>query len=421
VKLNHPEGVNGMIIQTLKGFRDFLPQEAKKRQYVINTLKDVFELYGFEPLETPALEYDEILTGKYGEEGEKLMYRFEDHGKRKVAMRYDQTVPLARVIAQYQNDLPMPFKRYQIQPVWRAENTQKGRYREFIQCDIDTIGSSSALSDAEIIAAAITAYKTLGFKNFKILINDRMVFEGLSVETITVIDKLKKIGELGVCTELVERKIIKSFEEAKNLLQSIVDQKPTERLLEIFSLLEKLGIEKSSIEFSPTLARGLDYYTGMIFEVESPDYPGGSLLGGGRYDTLIGMFADKQIPAVGLAVGFDRTIEAMEALNLFPQELTESSTKALVTIFGNEFLDKSLAITSLLRNNGINTEIYSGEIKINNPLEKQLKYADKKQIPYVIIIGPEEAEKDMVTVKNLKTREQRILNQSDLLSLFDNF
>ena len=182
-------------VQTLKGFRDFLPKEAKKREYAINTLKTVFESYGFEPLETPAIEYEELLIGKYGEEGDKLIYKFEDNGKRKVALRYDQTVPLARIITQYQNDLPMPFKRYQIQNVWRAENTQKGRYREFVQCDIDTVGSPSSKADAEIIACAFEYIKKLGFKNVKVLVNDRLAFNNLKPTLISAIDKLEKIGK----------------------------------------------------------------------------------------------------------------------------------------------------------------------------------------------------------------------------------
>src|SRR6185369_14683343 len=246
--------------QTLKGFRDFLPAEARKRQYVINTLKSVFESYGFEPLETPVLEYEEVLMGKYGDEGDQLMYRFEDNGKRRVAMRYDQTVPTARVVAQYANTLTFPFKRYQIQPVWRAENPQKGRYREFYQCDIDTIGVDSPLADAEIVATAINACKKLGFKNFKILLNDRTVFEGLSIQAITTIDKLKKIGEDGVCRELVERKTADSIEAAKNILQALINRPLPDRLKEIFSALEDLGIDKEIVEFSPTLARGLNYY-----------------------------------------------------------------------------------------------------------------------------------------------------------------
>lgn len=393
-----------MKAQTLKGFRDFLPQQAKKRQYVINTLRSVFESFGFEPLETPALEYEEVLLGKYGEEGDKLMYRFEDNGKRRVALRYDQTVPLARVVAEKGNELVMPFKRYQIQPVWRAENTQKGRYREFVQCDIDIVGVNPPLSDAEIIAATIDAYKKIGFKNFKVLLNDRNVFEGLTTQAVIIIDKLKKIGADGVCKELVEKNIAKDLEDAKNILQSITDKKPTERLEEIIKILANFGIEKSQIEFAPTLARGLDYYTGVIIEIECPDYPVGSLAGGGRYDNLIGMFTGNNIPAVGLAFGFDRTIEAMDSLDLFPKNITESSTKVLVTIFNAELKQKSLEIIALLRAQNIASEIYLDETA---KMEKQLKYANAKQIPYVVVIGPEEVEKNVVTLKNMQTREQQ--------------
>lgn len=398
-----------MNIQTLKGFRDFVGKEARKRQFVIQALKEVFDSYGFEPLETPALEYEEILMGKYGEEGDKLMYRFEDLGGRKVAMRYDQTVPTARFVAEYLNTLAMPFKRYQIQPVWRAENTQKGRYREFIQCDADIIGIDSALSDSEIISLLGKAYEKLGFKDAKILINDRSVFEGLSTSAITAIDKLKKIGEDGVCQEMVDRGITSSKEEAYNLLQSVTQKEPTERLKNIFKQLELLGIKNYS--FSPTLARGLDYYTGVIFEVESPEYPVGSLGGGGRYDELIGMFAGRKIPAVGFAIGFDRTLEAMEALDLFPEELNAASAKVLVTIFSRELEQKSLEVISQLRSNNIYTELWSDP---DSKMEKQLKYADAKDIPFAVIIGPEEAEKDMVTLKNLKTREQKQLPLADL-------
>ncbi len=374
----------------------------------------MFERCGLEPLEPPVLEYEEILAGKYGDEGDQLMYRFEDNGKRRVALRYDQTVPTARVVAQYGSAsspqgaplLPIPFKRYQIQPVWRAENTQKGRYREFVQCDIDTIGIDSALSDAEIIATAVEFCKKLGFKNFKVLINDRKVFEKLSTQAIITIDKLKKIGEDGVCEELVKKQIVGSTAEAKITLQELLDREPTERLIEIFKALEQLGVDQDVVEFSPTLARGLNYYTGMIFEIEVADYPVGSICGGGRYDELIGMFADRQIPAVGLALGFDRTIEAMEALGLFPTDVEKSSTQVLVTIFSEDLKQKSLEIASKLRNENINAEIYLGEIKEKNALEKQLKYADAKAIPYVIILGQKEIEKNSLTLRNMQTREQ---------------
>src|SRR5260221_8641367 len=400
-----------MNIQTLKGFRDFLGVEARKRQYMMQTLKRVFESYGFEPLETPALEYEEILIGKYGEEGDKLMYRFEDNGQIRVALRYDQTVPTARFVAQYANSLPMPFKRYQMQPVWRAENTQKGRYREFMQCDADIVGLNSPLADAEIIALLATGYKALGFENITVTINDRVIFEGLPVGAITSIDKLKEIGEDGVCDELVEKGVSVSKSEAYNLLQSVTNQKPTERLNEIMKQLKQLGI--NNVTFSPTLARGLDYYTGVIFEVESPDYPTGSLGGGGRYDKLIGMFAEKDIPAVGFAIGFDRTLEAMEAINLFPPELNNASTKVLVTIFNRELEEKSVELSVRLRSNNIPVEFWLGG---DSKMEKQLKYADQKGIPYVVILGPEEVEKNVVTLKNLASREQKQVSFEELVT-----
>lgn len=389
-----------MNIQTLKGFRDFLPEDARKRQYALDILRKVFESYGFEPLETPTLEYEEILTGKYGEEGDKLMYRFTDNGERKVAMRYDQTVPLARVAAQYQNDLPLPFKRYQIQNVFRAENTQKGRYREFLQVDADIIGSSSPLADAEVIKLAVNAYEKLGFKNFKILINDRANFTELSKngilkdedlpKAIRSIDKIKKIGREGVIEDLVSAGFERDF--ALYLLQTFEGMSETENLRKIFEALKNSGVDMTKILFTPTLARGLDYYTGLILEVECDDYPTGSLGGGGRYDNLIGMFTGKDIPAVGFAVGFDRTIEAMTELKLFPKTL--NLTKILVTNSGSNAGE----IANQLRNQGINAELYVDD----KDLDKQLKYADKKQIPFVLII-----EGQNLILKNMTTGEKK--------------
>lgn len=387
-------------VQTLKGFRDFLPKNAKKREYAINTLKKVFESYGFEPLETPALEYEEILAGKYGEEGDKLMYKFQDNGKRKVALRYDQTVPLARVVAQYQNDLPMPFKRYQIQNVWRAENTQKGRYREFIQCDIDTVSSSSLLADAEIIACALDCIKKLGFQNVKVLINDRSVFKNLKPQFVSAIDKLEKIGKADVSKELIQKGMRK--EDAEKLIASFDDNKPMPNIVSLFENLEKLGLEKNKdFVFKSSLARGLNYYTSTIFEIVSEDYPYGSLAGGGRYDNLIGIFAGKQIPAVGISFGFDRVVEAMEELGLFPAGLTV--TKVLVT---NTNEKKAVGIVSELRKNDINAEIYLEE----KDLEKQLKYADRKDIPFSIIF-----DKDKLILKDMIRRTQEILTLEEII------
>lgn len=385
--------------QTLKGFRDFLPKEAKKRGYVINTLKKVFESYGFEPLETPSLEYEEILAGKYGEEGDKLMYKFTDNGERKVALRYDQTVPLARVVTQYQNELPFPFKRYQIQNVWRAENTQKGRYREFLQCDIDTVGSPSLRADAEIIVCALECVKKLGFKNVKVLINDRSVFNKLKPAYVSAIDKLEKIGKENVIKELVEKGMDKT--SAEKLINSFDDNKPVPGAISLFEDLEKLGLEKNKdFVFKASLARGLNYYTSTIFEIVCDDYPYGSLAGGGRYDNLIGIFAGKPIPAVGISFGFDRVIEAMDELNLFPAGL--SITEVLVTNT-NKW---GLKIANTLRENGINAEVYLEE----KDLEKQLKYADKKDIPYSIIF-----DKEKLILKDMIRRTQETLTLEEII------
>src|SRR3990167_1403100 len=378
-----------MKVQTLKGFRDFLPKEARKRSYVLNTLKKVFESYGFEPLETPALEYAEVLTGKYGDEGDKLMYRFEDNGKRRVALRYDQTVPLARVVAQYGNDLPLPFKRYQIQPVWRAENTQKGRYREFLQVDVDTVGSYSPISDAEIVTIAVQSMLKLGFGEFKLFINDRNIFEDMPKEYVTKIDKINNIKN-----ETEQDKAMKKFlDEIPEkyfypFRTAISTKEPTPKINEILKLLD--GGIKQYVSFNPGIACGLDYYTDMIFEVEAKGYLSGSIAGGGRYDKLIGMFSGKDIPAVGFAFGFDRLIEAMEELDLFPKDL--GGTKILVTNVN----PKTSEIADELRKKGINTELYVDE----KDLDKQLRYADRCGIPYVLIVDGK------LTLKNMKSGEQ---------------
>ncbi len=392
--------------QTLKGFRDFLPEEAINRQYLIDKIKTVFERFGFDPLETPALEYAETLLGKYGDEADKLLYLFEDRGKRKVGLKYDQTVPLARVVAQYQN-LPKPFKRYQIQPVWRAENTQKGRFREFLQCDIDIIGTGGIYADSEIISCILTTVKYLGFKKVKMLINDRSVFSDINLKFIISIDKLAKIGEEGVIKELVTKGMSKA--DAENFINSFDKIKPTSLITSLFKILRENGLKEGvDFEFVPTLARGLDYYTSTIFELTCQEYDAGSIGGGGRYDKLIGQFTDQDVPAVGFAFGFDRLLEAMKQLGLLPKKTT--STKVLVTVFSEDLLEKSLIITSQLRNNGINTDIVN-----DFKLDKQLKYANKKGIPYVAIIGPEEVKNNVVKLKDMKTGEQKNLNQQELI------
>lgn len=392
--------------QILKGFRDFLPIEAMKRQYVINIIRKTFELYGFEPLETPAIEYLEVFTGNIGED-EKLFYKFEDTGGRKVALRYDQTVPTCRLIAQYPDKITVPFKRYQIQTVWRAEKPQKGRYREFLQCDADIFGVDDRASDGETIALTIDIFKNLGFKKPIAIINDRVLYKDIPYKAIVAIDKLEKIGEEGVIAELVRKDY--SPEDAKKLLKQVSSSQPNEDLKKIFKFLDNYGM-KDNYQFKPTLARSFSYSTGTIWEIVENDFKGGSLAGCERFDSLVSRFSNKNIPAVGFAVGFDRTVLAMEELGLFPY--IETTSKVLVTVFEKNLLDQSQKLTQVLRKNKINTDLYSDP---NIKLDKQLKYANKKGIPYVAIIGPEEVAKNVIKLKDMNTGEQKELTIQEVI------
>ena len=292
---------------TPKGFRDIKPEVAQKRREAINKIVSVLEDSGFVPIETPTIEFAETLKGKYGEE-EKLIYEFTDRGDRKLALRYDLTVPLARYVATYNPSLP--FRRYQIGQVFRGENPQKGRFREFTQFDFDSVGSNDPKEDALIIAAAIKSLEVLGINNFKIVINDRNIFNELPIGTVRALDKLKKVGEEVVIQEIMQATGC-TQDQAKLKLIEIKRKQPTENLKKIFAELENLGISKDKYQFSPTLARGLDYYTGIILEAEIEEYGGGSVGGGGRYDRLIGMFGKNSIPAVGFSFGLDRLLEIL--------------------------------------------------------------------------------------------------------------
>lgn len=394
-----------MVVNTPKGFRDFLGEQARTRQNIVATLIRVFERFGFEPLSTPALEYAEVLKGKYGEE-EKLIYEFEDRGGRQVALRYDQTVPLSRVIASYPN-LVKPYKRYQIQPVWRAENPQKGRYREFVQVDFDTVGSTSLLSDAEIIACAVASLEELGFEKFTIKINDREIFANLPNSVIAAIDKLAKIGREGVIA-LIKAQNYSDF-QTEEILKRITESTPTDKINRLFDLLELLKVNKAVYAFDPSLARGLDYYTGLIFELEIEGYSAGSVGGGGRYDKLIGLVSENTYPAVGFSFGFDRLTEALETIK--PNFDATLGTFILVTIFSPDYLQNSVEAASFLRKEGINTEIF---LDPEAKLDKQIKYADQKSIPYVLIIGPDEIQEKVVTLKDLKKRTQEKLKLTQI-------
>lgn len=401
-----------MILQAPKGFRDYLPKDALRRKFVVDKITKVFEKFGFDPLETPTLEYEATLTGKYGEE-EKLIYKFKTPGGDKVALKYDQTVPLARVVAQYgpngQQILPIPFKRYQIQPAYRGENTQKGRYREFVQCDFDIVGNSTPLADAEILAVIFEIYQGLGLKVI-LKVNDRTLFEGIATKYLAALDKLDKIGNEGVIDELIKRGL--SAEEAKKLFERVTTFEPTQNLKEIMTNFEKLGYPNKFLKFEPTLVRGLDYYTGLIMETVLVSNPKSSSVGGGgRWDKMIGKFTGVDLPATGYSVGLDRVVEAMEEDKVF--DSNTRSTKVLVTIFNSDLMEKSVEAVSQLRSNNISAEIW---LDPTDKLDKQLKYADAKNIPYVAIIGPEEAEKNVVTLKDLNKKSQATLTLDELVS-----
>jgi len=395
--------------QTLKGFRDFLPAEKRKRDYVTQKIKKTFELFGFEPLETPTLEYSEVILGKYGKEADKMVYSFKDKGGRNLSLRYDQTVPTARVLAQYQNSLPKCFRRYQIQNVFRADKPQKGRYREFTQCDIDIFGSTSPIADAEIIACTYFAFKNIGYPKIILRINDRQTLfsslKSFSTKTadvlsiIQTIDKLDKKDKLSVLQELIKKGL--SSKNANAALAAVAGAALTPNLKQIIEQSKLLGVPNQAIEFTPNLARGLDYYTGMIFEVILPEYPLGSFGGGGRYDNLINKLSGYNIPAVGIAFGFDRMVEAADELNLIPKENT--GAKVLVTIF--EDPQPALAAAAVLRQKNINAEVFPAQDKI----DKQLKYANRKGVNFVLMIGPDEAAKNMVTLKNMQTGKQKTI------------
>lgn len=393
--------------RTLKGFRDFMPEEAEKRAYAVQIIKSLFERYGFTPIETPAIEYLETFTGNIGED-ENLFMHFTDRGDREVALRYDQTVPTCRFVAQYAHKLTFPFKRYQIQTVWRAEKPQKGRYREFLQCDADIFGIAEPEADAEVIALSLAIFEALGFPNYVARMNDRALYKSIPYKYIVAIDKLHKIGEDGVVDEMVQKGADKT--EAKEMLKQVIHAEPTDAIKRIFAYLKSLGISDRHFVFDPTIARSFNYSTGPIWEVVIPEYSAGSVLGGERYDKLAGRFTNQKIPATGFAVGFDRTIDAMTELKLFPPQ--KSKTVVAVTVFSEELLEKSLTVTSFLRKNNINTTILAyPPFKV----DKQLKYADRMNIPYAVIIGPEEAARGTVVVKNLKSRKQSEVAQEALL------
>lgn len=394
-------------LQTLKGFRDFLPEVALKRQWLKNKIIETFEAWGYDPLETPTLEPLELFAGQIGED-EKLFFKFKDPGGRDVALRYDQTVPAARVVGQYSQQLSLPFKRYQIQPAFRAENPQKGRYREFLQCDADIFGVDSPYADAEVIALSLDIYRRLGFPKAKVLINDRTLLKDLPYEAVVAIDKLKKLGREGVVADMVKKGIDKTL--AEGYLEIILNLQPNKTINVILNYLQAQGFPKDWYAFDATIARSFSYSTGPIWEVEIPDFTGGSVLGGERFDKLIEKIAGVAIPGTGFGLGFDRTLEAAEQFGLIPQTRTKS--QVLVTIFNEMLTSTTMKLASSLRNANINTELFPDPMV---KLDRQLKYADRKGIPYVVIIGPDEAKNNKVKLKNMRNRTEETASLVQLI------
>jgi histidyl-tRNA synthetase len=406
------------------------------RRYVVGIIENVFERFGFEPLQTPALELAQTLMGKYGPDAEKLMYEARHReGKEDLALRYDLTVPLSRMVAM-NPELVKPFKRYQIAPVWRAERPQKGRYREFYQCDADIVGTASMLADAEIIAMIFTILSELGFKEFVTKLNNRQVLAALGeysgVPTTLLgglyraLDKLDKIGREGVREELLKNEIpADSIEKILDLIALAVDDLSTWRdkfrtfpravegineLEQVLQYARAMGVNPSRVQVDLTMVRGLDYYTGPIFETVVTEPKIGSLTGGGRYDGLIGLFSKNPLPVTGTSIGIERIIDVMEELKMFPENLGKTVKQVLVTVFDAERRAQSIALTTNLRAAGINTEMWYDA----DGLGKQLKYAAAKGIPYAIIIGPDEAASNVVTLRDLTTGEQQQLAQTEI-------
>jgi histidyl-tRNA synthetase len=413
--------------------RDFLPDDVRRRQYVIDIVRRVYERYGFEPLETPALENIETLTGKYGEEGDKLLYKVlrrgegEASGEADLALRYDLTVPLARVVADNRGKLPRFFKRYQIQPVWRADRPQRGRFREFYQCDVDAIGSTSPIVEAEMIGAVSSVLQALGFRDFVVQLNHRQLLTamldaaGIPAErhsdALIAIDKLDKIGRDGVARDLASRAIsetaarraLDAFDSVDGYLELAAQSeagRAARANVEAIVALAPSTPAHDHVRIVPRLARGLSYYTGAIMEIAVADLAG-SLGGGGRYDGLIGMFSGEQIAACGFSLGLERILVVMTERGMFPPEVQASGPDVLVTVFDDTLAAESLRFATELRANDLRVELYPDALRGGKDLGKAFKYADARKARYVAVIGQDESSQGNVKIKDLSTGEQR--------------
>ncbi len=425
-----------------RGMRDILPSKMLLRQYVIGELEKVFQRFGFEPLQTPVLELRQALMGKYGPEAEKLIYDAQHReGKEELSLRYDLTVPLTRVVAMYP-DLVKPFKRYQIAPVWRAERPQKGRYREFYQCDADIVGTKSMLADAEIITMVYSVLQALGFQAFVTQINNRKIliglgqYAGVPAELLgglyRSIDKLEKIGPEGVREEMarsqlpadVIEKIMdlvsiapNNFGELRERLGDIpMAMEGLDELEQIATFLGDASISRANYEFNFAMVRGLEYYTGPIYETVVTEPKIGSLTGGGRYDKLMGLFSSQSLPMTGTSFGIERIIDVMDELAMFPSNVGRTVTQALVTVFNAALAGTSIRMANVLRAAGLNTELALEA----DGLGKQLKYAAAKGIPFAVIIGPDEQAAGQATLRDLTTGEQTLVPQGELATILGN-
>lgn len=451
--------------QPARGMRDFLAADVRRREYVISVIKDVYARYGFEPLETPAVENIETLLGKYGEEGNQLIFKIlkrgvhETTGEADLALRYDLTVPLARVVAEYRQKLPKFYKRYQIQPVWRADRPGRGRYREFYQCDVDVLGARSMVVEAELIAAASDALSKLGFADFTVRLNHRQALTGMLLAAglapdkhdaaLVALDKLDKVGREGVARELNDRGIdgeagqilleffveLSSLEHAADivvgedstvrnesvnaailgrLVEFVGDNelgaRGVDELRSIVRLCAAAGVSEH-VKVDPSLARGLSYYTAAIMEINVKDLVG-SLGGGGRYDNLVGMFLGQNVPACGFSLGLERIIVVMTEREMFPATLAAAPADVMITVASDDLVTQSIAFARELRQAGFSVDVYPEPDKLG----KQFKYAAAQGISLVVVIGEDEGKRGEVTIKNMRSGEQRSISRSTACS-----
>jgi histidyl-tRNA synthetase len=444
-----------------KGTRDFLPKEVARRTYIFDTIKTVFKTYGFSPIETPSFELSSTLLGKYGEEGDRLIFRILNSGEKmkkadiealqadnlprfanslaEKALRYDLTVPFARFVVQHQNELSFPFKRYQIQPVWRADRPQHGRYQEFYQCDADVVGSESLMYEVDFVQIFDTVLTKLQIPGFTIKINNRKILSGIAevsgesdklIDITVAIDKLDKIEEAGVINELREKgvsekaidiitplfKISGTNDERLHqmkvfLKDSEIGMKGIEELEFVLNKTNELGLERGIVEFDITLARGLNYYTGAIFEVKVHDVKMGSICGGGRYDDLTGLFGLSGLSGVGISFGADRIYDVLNELDAYPSD-TDAGLTLLFANFGDKEASYCMKLTKLLRKQGIDCEVYPSTVK----MQKQFKYADNIRAKYVAIVGEEELLNGIIQLKEMQTGNQKSLNENEFIS-----